>query len=116
MAIHGARGLDLTFHALADSTRREMLAMVARRGECTAGQLGEPFDIAQPTASKHLRVLEDAGLVKRRIDGRVHWFRIEPAPLDEVDHWLARHRRFWQRTLIRLGDTLGDLQRDRHGK
>lgn len=90
--------------------------MVARRGECTAGELGDPFDIAQPTASRHLRVLEDAGMVKRRVDGRVHWFRIEPAPLDEVDRWLSRHRRFWEKTLTRLGDAIADLQRDGHGK
>lgn len=90
--------------------------MVARRGECTAGELGEPFDIAQPTASRHLRVLEDAGLVRRRVDGRTHRFRLESAPLDEAERWLSRHRTFWQKTLMRLGDVLTGLERGRHGK
>ncbi len=92
-----------------------MLALVARRGECTAGQLGEPFDIAQPSVSKHLRVLEEAGLIRRRVEGRVHRFRLESGPLDEAERWLSRHRAFWQNTLARLGDTLDHLQRGRDG-
>jgi len=111
-----ATGLDQTFRALADPTRRAMLAMVARRGECTAGELGDPFDIAQPTASRHLRVLEDAGLVKRRVDGRIHRFRLEAAPIDEAERWLSRHRTFWEKTLTRLGDALTDLERGPHGR
>ena len=111
-----ASRLDLTFHALADPTRRAMLAMVARRGECSAGELGGPFDIAQPTASRHLRVLEEAGLVKRRVDGRIHLFQLEAEPLDEAGRWLSRHRGFWQKALMRLGDTLAESERGRHGK
>lgn len=93
-----------------------MLALVARRGECAAGELGAPFDIAQPTASKHLRVLEEAGLIRRRVDGRAHRFQLDTAPLDDAARWITRHRAFWDRTLARLGDTLIDLQRDRHGR
>lgn len=111
MAIDSTSRLDLTFRALADPTRRAMLALVARRGECAAGELGSPFDIAQPTASKHLRVLEEAGLLSRRIDGRVHRFRLVPAPLDEAGRWMARHRAFWDGTLARLGDALADVRR-----
>lgn len=108
-----ATRLDQTFRALADPTRRAMLALVARRGECAAGELGSPFDIAQPTASKHLRVLEAAGLLSRRVDGRVHRFRLVPAPLDEAGRWIARHRLFWDSTLARLGDVLADVRRER---
>lgn len=86
-----------------------MLTLLARRGECTAGELGDPFDIAQPTASRHLAVLERAGLVTRRIDGRVHRFRIDVARLDEARGWIARHREFWEATLDRLGDALDEL-------
>lgn len=93
-----------------------MLAMVARRGECSAGELGEPFAIAQPTASKHLRVLEEAGLIRRRVDGRTHRFQLDPAPLDQVERWLARHRAFWSRTLARLADVLPTLQGARDGE
>lgn len=90
-----------------------MLTLVARRGECAAGELGSPFDIAQPTASKHLRVLEQAGLLARRVDGRVHRFRFVPGPLDEAGRWITRHRAFWDGTLARLGDVLADVRRDK---
>ena len=83
-----------------------MLTLVARRGECTAGELGRPFDIAQPTASKHLRVLEQAGLLVRAIDGREHRFKVAPRPLDDAERWLTRHRRFWHGSLARLGSLL----------
>ena len=93
-----------------------MLSLIARRGACAAGELGEPFEIAQPTASKHLRVLEEAGLVARQVDGRVHRFQLVTAPLDEAERWLSRHRAFWQNTLNRLGDVLVDLKGSRDGK
>lgn len=93
-----------------------MLAIIAQRGECTAGQLGEPFDIAQPTASKHLRVLERAGLLDRRVDGRVHRFRLHTAPLREAQEWIARHRDFWDATLDRLGDMLDELDNGEGGE
>jgi DNA-binding transcriptional ArsR family regulator len=110
-----ASRLDRTFQALADPTRRAMLALVARRGECVAGELGAPFDIAQPTASKHLAVLERAGLLVRRVEGRSHRFRLAAAPLDEAERWIARHRTFWEATLARLADELPRLTRDRDG-
>lgn len=107
MAIRPAdTALDRTFHALRDGTRRGMLATLARRGECTAGELGKPFDVAQPTASRHLSVLEEAGLVVRRVEGRTHRFRIVPAPLVAAERWIVRHRAFWNATLDRLGDLL----------
>jgi DNA-binding transcriptional ArsR family regulator len=86
-----------------------MLALLTRRGECTAGELGAPFEIAQPTASKHLTVLERAGLVRRRVEGREHRFRLDPVPLDEARDWIARHRHFWEATLDRLGAALDDI-------
>lgn len=109
MAIRYADPLDRTFHALGDGTRRRMLGLLSRRGECTAGELGSPFDIAQPTASKHLAVLERAGLVRRRIDGRQHRFRLEPGPLDEARGWITRHRELWEGSLDRLGEVLGGM-------
>ncbi len=83
-----------------------MLATLAKRGECTAGELGEPFDIAQPTASRHLGVLEGAGLVARRVEGRTHRFRLVTGPLKDAERWMLRHRAFWNATLDRLGDLL----------
>lgn len=112
MAIHYAHHLDLTFHALGDGTRRAMLVMLAQRGECTAGELGQPFRISQPTASKHLRVLERAGLLSRRVEGRSHRFRLLVEPLAEAEEWISRHRQFWERTLDRLGEILSDFDRE----
>ena len=102
MAIHYRQPLDRTFHALGDESRRQMLARLAVEGACTAGELGGSLDFAQPTISKHIRVLEQAGLVQREIDGRVHRFRLNEAPLDEAQNWIQRHRRFWESTLDRL--------------
>lgn len=106
-----ASRLDQTFRALADPTRRAMLALVARRGECSASDLGDPFAIAQPTASKHLRVLEQAGLLARRVEGRTHRFRLVPATLDEAGRWIARHRAFWDGTLARLDSVLAGVRK-----
>jgi len=106
MAIQYRDALDQTFHALGDGTRRGMLAVLTKRGECSAGELGAPFDIAQPTASKHLAVLERAGLVRRRVEGRQHFFRIDPRPLDDARGWIARHRDFWEGSLDRLRDAV----------
>lgn len=76
--------------------------MLAVEGVCTAGELGSPFDSAQPTISKHIKVLEKAGLIQREIDGRVHRFRLVRQPLDEAEDWIKRHRSFWEGTFERL--------------
>ncbi len=83
-----------------------MLAKLAVEGACTAGELGGSLDFAQPTVSNHIRVLEQAGLVRRQVDGRVHRFRLNEAPLDEAERWIRRHRVFWEKTLERLEDYL----------
>jgi len=81
--------LDVTFHALADPTRRGMLASLAL-GEKSIGELGEPFRMTFAGASKHVKVLEDAGLVGRRKVGRTHLIRLEAKPLEEADRWLRQ--------------------------
>ncbi len=106
MAIYYQTPLDRTFHALGDETRRRMLSMLAAQGELTAGELGAPFDVAQPTTSKHLKVLERAGLVSREVVGRSHRFRLQLDPLSEAEDWIARHKAFWEGTLTRLGGFL----------
>lgn len=98
--------LDRTFHALGDSTRRTMLRRLARQGELTASEVGSGLAIAQPTASRHLAVLEQAGLVARRVQGREHRFRLRPSGLREAEGWIDRHLGFWNTTLDRLGEVL----------
>lgn len=106
-----SRRLDDVFVALADPIRRSMLTRLSR-GEATAGQLGEPFEISQPAASKHIRMLERAGLVSRRVDGRVHRLRLVRRPLHDAEAWIARHRRFWEAGLDALGETLDQIARE----
>jgi DNA-binding transcriptional ArsR family regulator len=87
-----------------------MLTLLTR-GETTAGELGAPFRISQPAASKHIRMLERAGLVARSVEGRVHRLRLVPKPLREAEAWISRHRQFWQASLDSLGGVLDELTR-----
>jgi DNA-binding transcriptional ArsR family regulator len=93
--------LDTVFHALSSAPRRTMLNALAD-GERTVGELAEPFDISLAAVSKHLIVLEDAGLVDRRIDGRTTICRLRAEPLAEVRDWVAFYENFWTRKLDRL--------------
>lgn len=104
--------LDRTFAALADGTRRAILARLAR-GQATVSELGEPFDITMPAISKHLRVLEEAGLVTRTRDRQFRPARLEAEPLREVAEWAQRYREFWEESYERLDEYLVELQRER---
>jgi DNA-binding transcriptional ArsR family regulator len=94
MVLQNPASLDGVFHALADPTRRAMLRMLAS-GQRTIGELAAPFSMSFAAASKHVRVLETAGLVRRRIKGRSHVCRIEPAPLAAANEWLRFYERLW---------------------
>ena len=111
MAIQYTQDLDRTFHALGDGTRRRILSTLASKGVCSANELGAPFDLAQPTVSKHLKVLEKAGLVKRKVEGRMHRFQLLVEPMDEAVEWITRHKTFWQGTLERLDGFLDEIER-----
>jgi DNA-binding transcriptional ArsR family regulator len=93
--------LDAVFSALADPTRRRMLARLVR-GEASITELAEPFEMTLPAVSKHLRVLERAGLVRRRRDGWYHWCRLETRPLKRAVTFLEQWRPFWDETLAQL--------------
>ena len=101
--------LSMTFAALADPTRRAILARLAE-GSATVKELAEPFDISGPAISKHLRVLERAGLITQ--GRRAQWrpCQLEAAPLREVAAWTESYRRFWEASFDRLGDYLDELQ------
>jgi len=86
--------LDAVFHALGDPTRRRMLNHLAI-GERTVGQLAEPFAISLAAASKHIKALEHAGLIRREVRGRTHVCRLDPGPLASAHDWLSFYERFW---------------------
>jgi DNA-binding transcriptional ArsR family regulator len=110
----GSAGLDATFSALADPTRRAILARLAS-GEASVGELAEPFAMSQPAISKHLKVLERAGLVSRGRDAQRRPRRLEPGPLAAANAWLERYRRHWEVNYQRLDVLLDELQ-SRHKK
>lgn len=99
--------LDRTFSALADPTRRAILARLAR-GEATVMQLGEPFAMSQPAISRHLKVLEGAGLITRRAEGTSRPCRLAPAGVAAIDHWLDMLRRALQANYERLDQLLAE--------
>lgn len=101
--------LDLTFAALADPTRRAILARLAR-GEATVTELAEPFDITLPAISKHLKVLERAGLIERGRDAQRRPCRLAPGGIREVAEWADQYRQFWEGTLDRLDEYLQGMK------
>ena len=102
--------LSITLSALADPTRRAILARLAD-GEATVGELAAPFAMSLPAVSRHLKVLERAGLIARGRDAQWRPCRLEAAPLGELASWLERYRRFWEAGLDRLDDYLTELQK-----
>ena len=106
MVEHSAH-LDAVFHALSDPTRRAMLGHLAEQ-ECTIGELATPFSMSFAGASKHVRVLERAGLLKRKIRGRIHQCRLQAQRLAEAQEWMRRYEQFWNEKL----DTLESLLRE----
>ena len=103
--------LSLTFAALADPTRREILARLATDGEASVTALAEPFDMSMPAISKHLKVLERAGLIARGRDAQYRPCRLEAARLKEVADWVDEYRRFWEQSFDRLDEYLRELQK-----
>jgi DNA-binding transcriptional ArsR family regulator len=99
--------LDSVFQALSDSTRRRMLRELAD-GERTVGQLAEPFAMSLAAASKHIKVLESAGLIRREVRGRTHLCRLDPNPLSNAQRWLAFYEAFWTDRLSILDRLLRD--------
>src|SRR5215470_15882560 len=99
--------LDSVFHALGDDTRRRMLRELAS-GERTVSELAEPFEMSLAAASKHIRVLEHAGLIRREVRGRTHICRLDPGPLASAHEWLNFYERFWTSRLDELERLLRD--------
>jgi DNA-binding transcriptional ArsR family regulator len=94
--------LDRTFAALAHPTRRAILTRLAREGSASVSDLAEPFDVSLMAVSKHLKVMDEAGLIRREKDGRVHRCSYDPRAMDAARDWIERHRRFWSQQLDSL--------------
>ena len=109
MVIASARHLDVTFAALADPTRRAILARLAS-GEATVMDLAAPFAMSQPAISKHIKVLERAGLVSRGRDAQRRPVKLEAKPLAEATGWLENYRRFWDNSFQQLDGLLREMQ------
>ncbi len=109
--------LDAVFHALGDATRRHMLRDLAE-GERTVSQLAQPFDMSLAAASKHIKSLEGAGLIRREVRGRVHICRLDAGPLSDANDWLRFYERFWTTRLDELERLLrgGKPRRPLHPK
>src|SRR6266480_7829399 len=112
--------LDRTFSALADPTRRAILARLAG-GEAAVTELAEPFDMSLPAVSKHLKVLERAGLIARSRDAQWRPCHLEPAPLKGVADWIGHYRKFWEASFDRLDEYLRELKKNeqkekKHGR
>lgn len=110
--VTNSRHLDLTFGALADPIRRAILARLAK-GEATVGELASPFEVSRPAISKHLRVLERAGLVRRARDGRLSRCELDAEPMRDAAEWVERYRKFWEGQLDALSRYLEDEESNR---
>jgi DNA-binding transcriptional ArsR family regulator len=112
-----AERLSTTFAALADPTRRAILARLTS-GEASVMDLAEPFEMSLPAISKHLKVLERAGLIRRGRDAQKRPCRIEAAPLREATEWMERYRRFWEESFDRLDEYLYQMKKKekKHGR
>ncbi len=106
--------LDHIFHALSDPTRRAILTRLME-GEATVDELCKPFNVSQPSISRHLKVLEEAGMISARIAGTARPRRIEPAAFGAIADWLGRYRAVWEDNYMRLDGLLDDLK-DKDGK
>ncbi|MBD3161030.1 MAG: metalloregulator ArsR/SmtB family transcription factor [Candidatus Latescibacteria bacterium] len=102
--------LDAVFSALTDPTRREMVRMLAAQPEISAGELARPFAMSLPAVSKHLKVLERAGLLRRRKTGRTHRCRLDPGPLASAAEWIEHYRRFWEGQLDSLTEFIEETK------
>lgn len=107
--------LNVSFAALADPTRRAILARLAK-GEATVNELAEPFEMTQPAISQHLKVLEDAGLIVRRVDGTKRPRRLAKTGIDAMDQWLAMLRKALEKNYDRLDKVLAGMEPDKKGK
>jgi DNA-binding transcriptional ArsR family regulator len=115
MVKYKAGPLNRTFAALSDPTRRRMLEHLAQGDQCVTN-LAKPYRMSLPAVSKHVRVLEKAGLVRRHRHGRMHSLQLQAKPLQHASQWMEDYRRFWEESFDRLDDYLKELQKTKSTK
>ena len=103
--------LDRTFAALAHPTRRAILSRLATEGSASVSDLAAPFDVSLMAISKHLKVMDEAGLIRREKDGRVHWCSFDPGAIGAASAWIEKHRRFWTGQLDAVAGYVEDRAR-----
>lgn len=99
MVKHYSEQLDRTFFALSDPTRRAIIGNLALKGQCSVLELAEPFQMSLPAISKHLKLLENANLITRKREGRVHYLKLAADPMSEANDWLSTYHKFWNTQL-----------------
>ena len=107
MVKYREQALDQVFQALSDPTRRAIVRALAKR-ERTAGELATPFDMSLAAVSKHLKLLEQAGLMTRRVEGRTHYCRLNPQGFEHAQGWLSFYERFWSERLDKLAEMVNE--------
>lgn len=107
--------LDQVFAALADPTRRAIVETLTK-GEATVGTVAEPHEMAAPSISKHLKVLEHAGLIIRRVEGRQHWLRLAPEGFRDATEWFTHYQKFWSESVDRLERLLTETESQKGSK
>ena len=105
MVKYNSNSLDLTFAALSDPTRRAILERLSE-GDSTVLEIAKPFSMSLPAISKHLKVLEKAGLLKRQVDGRIHRCRLDSEPMKDASAWIEKYRKFWEQQFDALSEYL----------
>ena len=112
MVNYNEEQMSAVFMALADATRRGMITRLSE-GPATIGELGRPYAISKPAVTRHVKVLERAGLVSRKKDGRIHRCKLNPAPMKTAEDWIEKHRKFWEASLDSLASYLEETNDDR---
>jgi len=105
----------MTFGALSDPVRLSIIERLAREGEMSAGDIAGPYEISLPAVSRHLSVLERAGLVERRVDRKFRRFRMRPEAANAAQDWFEQYRKFWEDSLDRLADVLAEIEAGEKG-
>lgn len=112
MVKYDTQQIDRTFYALSDTTRREILFRLTKQDDLTIMEIAKPYEMSLPAVSKHIKILEECGMVNRKVDGRVHTISLNTKPMRDAYNWLEYYSRFWETKLGSLKQYLENKERD----